>query len=97
MKTPAELFSLKDKVAVVIGGTGELCSAIAEGFMAAGATVVLIGRDAAKAKMRLDKIMKDGGKAEFYPCDTTSKASLQKLLADVLTKFNHVELYRACN
>jgi len=92
MKTPAELFSLKGKVAVVIGGTGELCGAMAEGFAAAGATVVLVGRDPAKATARMDKIAKDGGTAEFFPCDTTSKASLQKLLADLVAKFGKVDV-----
>jgi NAD(P)-dependent dehydrogenase (short-subunit alcohol dehydrogenase family) len=92
MKTPTELFSLKGKVAVVIGGTGELCGAMAEGLAIAGATVALVGRDAAKAQARLDKIAKGGSKAEFFPCDTTSKAGLQKLLADVLAKFNRVDV-----
>jgi NAD(P)-dependent dehydrogenase (short-subunit alcohol dehydrogenase family) len=34
MSTPSifELFSLQGQTAVVIGGTGELCGAIAEGF-----------------------------------------------------------------
>ena len=41
MKKPAELFSLQGKIAVVIGGTGELCGTIAEGFAAAGATVAI--------------------------------------------------------
>jgi NAD(P)-dependent dehydrogenase (short-subunit alcohol dehydrogenase family) len=92
MKTPAELFSLQGKVAVVIGGTGELCGAMAEGFAKAGATVALVGRDAAKAKKRLDSITKAGGKAEFFSCDTTSKTGLQKLLADVLAKFSRVDI-----
>ena len=92
MKTPTELFSLKGKIAVVIGGTGELCGAIAEGLAAAGATVALVGRDAVKAQKRLDKISKAGGKAEFFPCDTTSRTGLQKLLADVVAKFRHVDV-----
>jgi len=92
MKTPADLFSLQGKVAVVIGGTGELCGAMAEGFAQAGAAMALVGRDAAKAKTRLDKIAKAGVKAEFFACDTTSKAGLQKLLADVLAKFGRVDL-----
>ena len=92
MKKPADLFSLKDKVAVVIGGTGELCGAMAEGFAAAGATVAIVGRDEAKAKTRLDNISKIGSKAEFFPCDTTSKAGLQKLLADVVAKFGKVDI-----
>lgn len=92
MKNPAELFSLKGKVAVVIGGTGVLCGEIAEGLAAAGAAVALVGRDAAKAKSRLDKIAQGGGKAEFFPCDTTSKAGLQQLLAAVLKKFTRVDI-----
>jgi len=92
MKTPTELFSLKGKTAVVIGGTGELCGAIAEGLAAAGAIVVLVGRDAAKAQKRLEKIAKEGGKAEFFSCDTTSRTGLQKLLADVLAKFKRVDV-----
>jgi len=92
MKTPAELFSLQGNVAVVIGGTGELCGAMAEGFARAGAAVALVGRDAAKAKKRLDAVAKAGGQAEFFSCDTTSKAGLQKLLADVLAKFGRVDV-----
>jgi NAD(P)-dependent dehydrogenase (short-subunit alcohol dehydrogenase family) len=92
MKTPAELFSLKGKVAVVIGGTGVLCGEMAEGLAIAGATVALVGRDAAKAQARLDSIARGGGRAEFFSCDTTSKAGLQKLLADVLTKLGGVDI-----
>jgi NAD(P)-dependent dehydrogenase (short-subunit alcohol dehydrogenase family) len=92
MKTPAELFSLKDKVAVVIGGTGLLCGEIAEGFAKAGAIIALVGRDEAKAKARLDKITNGGGTAVFFPCDATSKIGLQKLLDDVLAKFGRVDI-----
>jgi NAD(P)-dependent dehydrogenase (short-subunit alcohol dehydrogenase family) len=92
MKTPAELFSLKNQVAVVVGGTGVLCGAMAEGLAAAGATVALVGRDAVKARARLDKIAQDGGQAEFFACDTTSKAGLQQLLAEVLKKLGRVDI-----
>ena len=92
MKTPAELFSLQGRVAVVIGGTGELCGALAEGLAKAGAAVALVGRDAARAKTRLKKITQSGGQAGFFPCDTTSKAGLQKLLGDVLAKFGRVDI-----
>lgn len=92
MKNPSELFSLTGKVAVVIGGTGELCGAIAEAYARAGAKVALVGRDAGKAKTRMDAIAKDGGKSEFFSCDTTSKAALEKLLADVVAKFGAVDV-----
>ena len=92
MKTPAELFSLPGKVAVVIGGTGVLCGEMASGLAAAGAAVAIVGRDAVKAKDRLDKITAAGGKAEFFSCDATSKAGLQQLLADVLAKLGRVDI-----
>jgi NAD(P)-dependent dehydrogenase (short-subunit alcohol dehydrogenase family) len=92
MKTPAELFSLKGRVAVVIGGTGVLCGEMAEGLAVAGATAAIVGRDAIKAQARIDQITKGGGKAEFFACDATSKAGLQKLLADVLAKFGRVDI-----
>ncbi|HZT21631.1 MAG TPA: SDR family oxidoreductase [Verrucomicrobiae bacterium] len=92
MKTPAELFSLKGKTAVVIGGTGVLCGEMAEGLAAAGAAVALVGRDAAKAQARLAKITQAGGRAAFFPCDTTCKTALQQLLADVLRQFGRVDI-----
>ena len=92
MKTPAELFSLKDRVAVVIGGTGVLCGEMAEGLAMAGAMVALVGRDATKAQVRLESIAKGGGRAEFFSCDTTSKSGLRELLAEVLKKFCRVDI-----
>ncbi len=92
MKIPSELFSLAGKVAVVIGGTGELCGAIAESFARAGAAVALVGRDPKKAQARQERIAKEGGKAEFFSCDTTSRPALEKLLAEVLAKLGRVDI-----
>ena len=86
------IFSLEGKTAVVIGGTGVLCGEMAEGLATAGASVALVGRDAAKAQARLDKIAQGGGKAEFFSCDTTSKVGLQQLLAEALKKFGRVDI-----
>src|SRR5664279_5155735 len=92
MKTPAELFSLKGRVAVVIGGTGVLCGEMAEALAIAGAAVALVGRDVNRAQARLDSIAKGGGHAQFFSCDTTSKTGLQQLLADVLKKFGRLDI-----
>ena len=68
------LFSLSGKVAVVIGGTGELCGAMAEGLAGAGAEVVLVGRNLEKAKARLTKIAAAGGTGWFHAAEASSKA-----------------------
>ena len=87
-----DLFDLAGRVAVVVGGTGELCGAMAEGLAAAGAEVVLVGRDAAKASARLGKIEAAGGRGRFASCEVTSKAALEALLADVLSRSGRVDI-----
>jgi NAD(P)-dependent dehydrogenase (short-subunit alcohol dehydrogenase family) len=73
------LFRLAGKTAVVIGGTGELCGTMAEGLADAGAKVVLVGRDAAKAEKRMAAIAAAGGQADFEPCEVTSRGELEAL------------------
>ncbi len=84
------LFGLTGRVAVIIGGTGELCGAMAEGLAGAGAEVVLVGRSAEKAQVRLDKIAAAGGKAWFHSAEATSKAELEARLAAVLKRSRRV-------
>ena len=86
------LFDLSGKVAVVIGGTGELCGAMAEGLAAAGAEVVLVGRNAEKARSRIDRIAATGGKAWFATAEAARRADLEKLLADVLARSGRVDI-----
>ncbi|MCD8482437.1 MAG: SDR family oxidoreductase [Verrucomicrobia bacterium] len=87
-----DLFSLQGKVAVVIGGTGELCGAMAEGLAGAGAEVVLIGRSAEKAEARLQKIAARGGKAWFHAADVSTRAALEGVLAKVLERSGKVDI-----
>lgn len=86
MSSIFELFSLQGKTAVVIGGTGELCGAIAEGYANAGAEVVLVGRDPAKAEKRLEAIHAAGGQGYFISADASRKADLQLLLDQVIER-----------
>lgn len=86
MSSIFELFSLQNQTAVVIGGTGELCGAIAEGYASAGAEVVLVGRDPAKAEKRLEAIHAAGGQGYFVSADASSKADLQLLLDQVIER-----------
>jgi NAD(P)-dependent dehydrogenase (short-subunit alcohol dehydrogenase family) len=88
----SSLFSLDGKVAVVIGGTGELCGAMAEGLAGAGAEVVLVGRNEEKAKPRIDRIVAAGGQAWFASAEASEKASLEQLLATVLKKSGKVDI-----
>ena len=88
----SSLFSLAGKVAVVIGGTGELCGAMAEGLAGAGAEVVLVGRNEEKAKIRLGTIEATGGRGWFHAAEASSKTQLESLLAAVLQRSGRVDI-----
>jgi NAD(P)-dependent dehydrogenase (short-subunit alcohol dehydrogenase family) len=86
------LFSLKGKTAVVIGGTGELCSAMAIAMAGAGAEIVLVGRDEEKARTRLQAIEDAGGNGYFVATDVASKEGLKSLLAEVISRSGKCEI-----
>ena len=62
-QSPAELFSLAGRTAVVVGGTGVLGGAMAETLAAAGARVVIVGRGEAAGNEVAARIADAGGEA----------------------------------
>jgi NAD(P)-dependent dehydrogenase (short-subunit alcohol dehydrogenase family) len=87
-----DLFQLSGKVAVVVGGAGELCGAMAEGLAAAGAEIVVADRDAAKGANRVERVVHAGGKASFVACDATSRQDLEALLAEALRRCGRADI-----
>jgi NAD(P)-dependent dehydrogenase (short-subunit alcohol dehydrogenase family) len=71
-----DLFSLTGEVAVVLGGTGVLGGAIAEGFGQAGAKVAVLGRNQDRGEARVRAIRGGGGEAVFIAADAGSRESL---------------------
>jgi NAD(P)-dependent dehydrogenase (short-subunit alcohol dehydrogenase family) len=90
--TLTSLFSLSGKVAVVIGGTGELCGAMAEGLAGAGAETILVGRNADKAQPRLERITAAGGKGYFLASEASDHKQVQQLLEEVLKRSGRVDI-----
>ncbi len=87
-----DLFGLDGQVAVVIGGTGVLCGAMARGLAQAGATVVVAGRDAAKGADRVREIEGAGGKGAFGSVDVMRRESIESLLGAVLEEQGRVDM-----
>lgn len=71
-----QMFDLTGETAVVIGGTGVLGGALAEGLAAAGARVAVLGRNEERGIERATAIERAGGKAVFFRADAASKDSL---------------------
>ena len=71
------LFDLAGEMAVVIGATGVLGGAIAEGLASAGATVAVLGRNSDRGESRVRRIKGAGGTAAFFPADVQKRDSLR--------------------
>jgi NAD(P)-dependent dehydrogenase (short-subunit alcohol dehydrogenase family) len=71
------LFDLTDETAVVIGGTGVLGGAMAEGLAKAGAKVAILGRNSERGTARAEKIHHAGGQAAFIAADAGWRDSLK--------------------
>lgn len=72
-----ELFSLKQKVAVVTGASRGLGKPMAIGLAAAGAHVALVARDADKLNAVRDEIVAAGGEATVVPIDLADEAAIR--------------------
>ena len=74
----------KDKVAVVTGAGGTLCSAIAKDLARKGAKVVLIGR----TREKLEKVAAEiTGGARIEPGDVTDEKAMQEIADRVLAEW----------
>jgi len=71
-----DLFSLTNEVAVVIGATGVLGGALADGLAAAGAKVAVVGRNQERGEARVKAIQEAGGVAAFFTADAMDRASV---------------------
>mgnify|MGYP005989186545 CR=1 FL=1 len=87
-----ELFDLKGRVAVVIGGTGELCGHMAIGLARAGCEVVISGRNEEKAEDKIKMIEDAGGSAYFVEAEVTERGSLEALVDIVSERSGRIDI-----
>jgi len=83
---------LKDKVAIVTGAGKGIGAAIAKRFAEEGAKVILVDRDENTVRETAAAITETGGIAAAYTADVTDRAAINKLIEDVIAKYETIDI-----
>ena len=86
-----ELFSVKDKVVVITGGTGVLGKEIGSYLASQGAKVVIMGRKAEVGEAIVADIKAKGGEAMFLKTNVMDAAVVEQNLSDILAAYGRVD------
>jgi NAD(P)-dependent dehydrogenase (short-subunit alcohol dehydrogenase family) len=83
---------LEGKVAVITGASRGIGAATARAFSAAGASVALAARDQAALAALADELSTNGNGAIAVPTDVGDAAAVERLVAETVNAFGHLEL-----
>ena len=84
--------SLKNKVALVTGGTSGIGEAAALGLARAGAKVVVAGRRESEGQAVVNAIEKAGGDALFVKTDASREADVKALVDKTVARFGRLDI-----
>jgi 2-deoxy-D-gluconate 3-dehydrogenase len=83
-------FDLSGKIAIVTGGNGGIGLGIARGLVAAGAKLLLVGRNETKGAAAVAEFGAD--KARFLAVDVTRKSECEAMIAAVQESFGRLDI-----
>lgn len=87
-----DMFNIKNKVVVITGGGGVLCSALSRGLASAGAMVAVLDILDDAAKKVTELILSEGGRAVPICCNVLDKTSVEKAAEVVLQTYARVDI-----
>jgi NAD(P)-dependent dehydrogenase (short-subunit alcohol dehydrogenase family) len=88
-----DCFSLADRIAIVTGATRGLGRAVAAGFAASGAHVVVTGRDVDRCEQAAHQLASSGGgNVSGMACHMARTDDLRELVTRVLDRFGRIDV-----
>lgn len=87
---------MKDKVAVITGGSGTLGKAFARGLAEQGVRVFLLNRNAEKAQKVIQEFQKEGIQMSFIQCDVLDQNSVDKAAEKIIKLAGRVDILVNC-
>ncbi|CAH0546267.1 unnamed protein product [Brassicogethes aeneus] len=96
---PNEKFELADKVAVIVGGAGEIGYSIAHTFLRNGVNnVSILDKDVTKGEEAVDKLVQKFGnsKAIFYETEITDSKNVDAALRNTILHLNGIDIVVNC-
>jgi NAD(P)-dependent dehydrogenase (short-subunit alcohol dehydrogenase family) len=92
-----ELFGIRSKISVVLGGNAGIGKAISLGYARAGAHVVASGRRGPLVEATAAEIRSLGVKTLALTCDVLDYTSVTSLLHAVIAEFGRVDILVVCS
>ena len=84
--------NLRDRVAVVTGGSGVLCSKMAKELARHGVNIAILNRTIEKGESVAKSIVNNGGNAIAFAADVLDKASLEEAKNAIINTFGRVDI-----
>jgi glucose 1-dehydrogenase len=86
---------LKNKVAIIAGGTKGIGLGIALEYVREGAKVIVVGTTDKNGQAAIDEIKASGGDGLFINCDVANLADLDNIIEQTIDRFGRLDIYVA--
>jgi gluconate 5-dehydrogenase len=87
-----DLFRLDKRVALIVGGSGSIGSAIAEALAGAGASVSIVGRNAERTESVSSRLREGGAESLAVVADANNLVDCERMVSQTLDRFGRLDI-----